>query len=95
METLIDGLTAARTVSDIVVNKTIPVSLTAYNLGAGESIELDVEYKDDGSYVNIFDQDEEQIALTSTKNFLFITAPGVYRIVKGITASAVTVVRND
>lgn len=91
-ETLINEQTAAATSE--VLNRAYDgdITIVAAGLSGAEKIDVEVEYAN-GSYIDIYDSDGNQIVLTATNNILTIKSFGRYRLVKPVTSSAVTVVK--
>lgn len=92
-DTLIDAQTAAVTTSRFVVKPGKTFILVAYGLGASDQIKIQAEVGA-GQWVDACDSNGDVAVLSTTSIPFFIEGPGRYRLVKGVTAAAVTVIVN-
>jgi hypothetical protein len=90
IKTLIHDTTSAVNSDDIHIDGTTrPVQIIADGLVGSETVTL--QYKTaKGNYYNFY-QDDEVVALSTTRSSIFIVGKGIYRLVKSSTASVVSV----
>ena len=88
---LIEAKTAAETVANIrVFGANVPCTLIASGLAGAETIPINISTVDADTYEAVF-QGGSQTLLDDTDNVVILDKPGIYQIVKGVTAGAVGV----
>ncbi len=90
-ETLISATTLAQTTDSFTVTRRNPVTIVINGLSGSEQIQIQMEYAT-GSWTDIYNEGDEQIVLSATKNLIIIETAGRFRLVKPSTSAAVTVV---
>lgn len=91
IETLIAEKTAAETSKSFEVKYSNTCTIVTNGLAGAEEIELEIECLPD-QFVPAYDYiDQGKYTLKATANIICIGAPGWYRVVKPVTASATSV----
>jgi hypothetical protein len=88
---IVDEDTVLVTSDPFVVGENHPVTLVAKGLAAGETVDLQISY-DGVDYEDCW-AENTQLQLSTTNNPVTVYGPGMFRVVKNVTAGAAGVAK--